>query len=1216
MKNNIYIAMFVLFLFATVSAFVVNIRGDMQLVQRDSSVSVFPSVVPRYCDIIVTTSPSTLVKVYRQNGVDSGISCTTNSDGTCKFRFDSTQSMGTYYVKNTVNNMQAMVELRPGISCESNVQTLVLDPSSFTVAAGYPYIVRALAYDSNGNYINPSPSFSLTDTTMGNLSQAGLSPDQVMFVGKRTGTVRIRADYGGKTAYSDVTIVPGYCNDINVTSIVNAWYTVGSTIVIDAKTTDTYGNDKGDVQVTLKYYMPDGTVSTLTNTSNASGDVQFVEEIGIKAGNGRIELLPYKPILCAQNKAEYNFEVKPGNPYMVEVIPQYTVKSVGQTQQYVANVYDKYSNRISNPNIRWSSSNPVVATIDQQTGIATAMFPGQSTITAEAYYPIVRNALICEFPGMCRVGPKLDWYSVNGTAQMTVSNGAANDIVLSPMNADVPAGDTLQFSAVVYDVHGAQIQNPSLTWSTDVGTITGNGLFTAQSKVGSGVVNVSYNGITKSATVNVIPNAPARIDAVATEQVVPVNSITQLYANVTDRYDNPVEGVQVDFEILSGDATIDRFDPTDANGIAPLYVLTGNSEGTVIVKMTVSGTSISDTTSFMVVVPNATITGTVLDSMNNPVDNAVVLVENTPYQNTTDANGRYVIYDVSLDGVYNITASKNGYTSMTVEHEIHKNTVYAIDFSLIKYAHVSGSVTDSSGNPIQNANVSIIRNGVQVASMLTQANGGYMLEIAPVPNYGYTVQAVATGYQPKSVDTVIMPGDSLVLNFNMGDQDNDPPLIYFVGQTPAADSYVKGIVVIETLASDPNYDSTEIIVNGQQVAVCSTITCSASVNTAQLQDGQVLVEAVARDKGGLTSTVSRNLFIDNIPPIVEFIPPTPANGSEQSSPFVVNVSADDATGINKIVISINGNNAVECNGNVCSYTIDPTLYSGVITVVGTAYSELNSNSTQRQFNITQQGQQAATLLVSANPSNVLTGENSIITATLLDTNGRPIQGQQVRFTSSGGVLNPTSNTTDSNGHATVSFSSQNAGTFTVNAVAGQLTNSTQVTVSAPAQSGALAGTITNASGVPLSGAVVELYKNNQKLFETTTNQNGQYSINVPADRYDIVVSYSGYLSAREYGVVVSAGQTTTKDYVLTKLSRLYGTVSNETGSPVAGATLKAYRNGQLIATVQSQADGSYEFIIASGVYVVETTHPDYYRALYTIYVPPVSEVQKNVVLYR
>jgi hypothetical protein len=255
------------------------------------------------------------------------------------------------------------------------------------------------------------------------------------------------------------------------------------------------------------------------------------------------------------------------------------------------------------------------------------------------------------------------------------------------------------------------------------------------------------------------------------------------------------------------------------------------------------------------------------------------------------------------------------------------------------------------------------------------------------------------------------------------------------------------------------------------------------------------------------------------------------------------------------------------------------------------------------------------IIVFADPSILDVGESSDITASVFDESGLPMQNVIVAFVSDCSGLSSGSAVTNAFGIAEVMFIPGAAGICTINASVLGVVNHTTVTTFAPAESGTIVGTVTNVSGSVFSNAKVELYKNNVVLFTTYTDVGGSYQFFVPSDTYDVKVTYVGYLPAKESGVTVNPGVIMTKNYVLTKLARIYGFVKNETASPIPLSTLKAYRNGVLVSTVSSQANGAYEFIVPSGVYVVETSHAGYENALYTVYVPTSSEVMKNVTLY-
>lgn len=73
----------------------------------------------------------------------------------------------------------------------------------------------------------------------------------------------------------------------------------------------------------------------------------------------------------------------PPAPANVTVSPDIVIiDSIGGTVQFIADVRDARSAAISGASVTWSVSNPVVATIDANTGLATAITLGGTTVTA------------------------------------------------------------------------------------------------------------------------------------------------------------------------------------------------------------------------------------------------------------------------------------------------------------------------------------------------------------------------------------------------------------------------------------------------------------------------------------------------------------------------------------------------------------------------------------------------------------------------------------------------------------------------------------------------------------------------------------------------------------------------------------------------------------------------------------------------------------------
>lgn len=73
------------------------------------------------------------------------------------------------------------------------------------------------------------------------------------------------------------------------------------------------------------------------------------------------------------------------NPTALTITPKTTNKQLGQTQQFVARAsFDNGTSQDVTGLVQWSSSNPALASVGTNTGLATALLPGQVTITARS----------------------------------------------------------------------------------------------------------------------------------------------------------------------------------------------------------------------------------------------------------------------------------------------------------------------------------------------------------------------------------------------------------------------------------------------------------------------------------------------------------------------------------------------------------------------------------------------------------------------------------------------------------------------------------------------------------------------------------------------------------------------------------------------------------------------------------------------------------------
>jgi len=170
----------------------------------------------------------------------------------------------------------------------------------------------------------------------------------------------------------------------------------------------------------------------------------------------------------------------------VTITPTSATINVGTSQQFTAQAY--YSDgsiKDGTSLVTWGSSNPAVATIVG--GLASAIGPGTTTITATA----------AGTPG----------------ATATLNVNQLLSIAVTPVNQNVPVGNTQQYDAMGTYNTGTVDITTLVTWSaspSSVATITTGGLATA---VGSGTATItaSLDGVSGSTSMITGPPVPVSL---------------------------------------------------------------------------------------------------------------------------------------------------------------------------------------------------------------------------------------------------------------------------------------------------------------------------------------------------------------------------------------------------------------------------------------------------------------------------------------------------------------------------------------------------------------------------------------------------------------------------------------------------------------------------------------------------------------------------------
>jgi parallel beta-helix repeat protein len=150
------------------------------------------------------------------------------------------------------------------------------------------------------------------------------------------------------------------------------------------------------------------------------------------------------------------------------------------------------------------------------------------------------------------------------------------------------------------------------------------------------------------------------------------------------------------------------------------------------------------------------IAGTVLDSISNPLDGASIIVQNTPYQETTDWGGNYIIRGLLCDRTYDLYFYHDGYvdTMLTGVTVSLNDTTFLppIQMRLFEAGCIAGAVLDSLSDPIAQVQITILSTSFIDS---TDADGHFMLCSLPI-DASYTIQFIRGGYRDTMVADVLV----------------------------------------------------------------------------------------------------------------------------------------------------------------------------------------------------------------------------------------------------------------------------------------------------------------------------------------------------------------------------------------------------------------------------------------------------------------------------
>jgi hypothetical protein len=140
------------------------------------------------------------------------------------------------------------------------------------------------------------------------------------------------------------------------------------------------------------------------------------------------------------------------------------------------------------------------------------------------------------------------------------------------------------------------------------------------------------------------------------------------------------------------------------------------------------------------------LTGTVLGVGNTPLANTTIQILNGG-QTTTNAQGQYTIMNI-IAGTYQVTASRYGYVSQTVNVIIPEDATITQNFTLqqMPTVNVTGTIVGSDAPTVGLANATIALTGYENYNATANAQGVFTIT-GVYTNQTYQFMASAVGYQ-------------------------------------------------------------------------------------------------------------------------------------------------------------------------------------------------------------------------------------------------------------------------------------------------------------------------------------------------------------------------------------------------------------------------------------------------------------------------------------
>jgi uncharacterized protein YjdB len=337
--------------------------------------------------------------------------------------------------------------------------SITVAPATQTIAVGTTATFQATANFSDGTTADVT-----TEATWTSSSATVASVNAGVAKGLAAGTATITATASGKSGTAQLTVNATTLKSLTIAPV-NPTTEVGTTVAFTATGVFSDGSTQN---VT--------TTATWTSGTTATATMVGATATAVAAGTSTITAT------LMGVTATTTLTVTAPKLVSVTVTPPNATTTVGgATVQYTATAnYDNGTTANVTTMANWTSSATTIGTVGAATGLATAVAPGTTTISA-------------------------DFGNQTGTATLVVSSATIASIAITPATPTVAVGLTLQLTATATLTDGTQQNVTSAAmWqsaTTADATVVG-GLVTGVA-AGSSVVTATVGSVTGTTTVTV-----------------------------------------------------------------------------------------------------------------------------------------------------------------------------------------------------------------------------------------------------------------------------------------------------------------------------------------------------------------------------------------------------------------------------------------------------------------------------------------------------------------------------------------------------------------------------------------------------------------------------------------------------------------------------------------------------------------------------------------